>query len=49
MYQNENKAIQTSNQTTVEEHGDKKHLLMLLYQGGKYNKKKQTINSVRKL
>ena len=42
---NENKAAQTSNQTIVEKHDDKKHLLMIPYQGGKGE---QVIKSVRK-
>ena len=32
---NANEAVQTSNQTIVEKHDDKKHLLMIPYQGGK--------------
>ena len=32
---NETEATQTSNQTIVEKHDDKKHLLMIPYQGGK--------------
>ena len=42
---NENEAAQTSNQTIVEKHDDKKHLLMIPYQGGKGE---QVIKSVRK-
>ena len=32
---NEDEATQTSNQTIAEKHDDKKHLLMIPYQGGK--------------
>ena len=42
---NEIEAAQTSNQTIVEKHDDKKHLLMIPYQGGKGE---QVIKSVRK-
>ena len=42
---NENDAGQTSNQTIVEKHDDKKHLLMIQYKGGKGE---QVIKSVRK-
>ena len=41
---NENEAVQTSNQTIVEKHDDKKHL-MIPYQGGKGE---QVVKSVRK-
>ena len=40
-----NDATQTSNQTIVEKHDDKKHLLLMPYQG---EKGKQVIESVRK-
>ena len=42
---NENEAMQTSSQTIVEKHDDKKHLLMMPYQG---EKGEQVIKSVRK-
>ena len=42
---NEIEVMETSSQTTVERHDDKKHLLMIPYQGGK---KEQVIKSVRK-
>ena len=42
---NKNEATQTSNQTIVEKYDDKKHLLMILYQGGK---SEQVIKTVRK-
>ena len=42
---NKNEVAQTSNQTIVEKHGDKKHLLMIPYQGGKGD---QVIKLVRK-
>ena len=42
---NEIEAAQTSNQTIVEKHDDKKHLLMIPYQGGKGE---QAVKSVRK-
>ena len=42
---NENEATQTSSQTIVEKHDDKKHLLMMPYQG---EKGEQVIKSVRK-
>ena len=37
-FSNEIEATQTSNQTIVEENDDKKHVLMIPYQGGKDNK-----------
>ena len=43
---NEIEAAQTSNQIIVEKHDDKKHLLMIPYQGGK---EEQVIKSVRKI
>ena len=42
---NESEATQTSTQTILEKHDDKKHLLMIPYQGGKGE---QVIKSVRK-
>ena len=42
---NKNEVAQTSNQTIVEKHDDKKHLLMIPYQGGKGD---QVIKLVRK-
>ena len=42
---NDNEAAQTSKQTIVEQHDNKKHLLMIPYQGGKGE---QVIKSVRK-
>ena len=42
---NKNEATQISNQTIVEKHDDKKHLLMIPYQGGK---EEQAVKSVRK-
>ena len=42
---NENEAAETSNQTIVEKHDDKKHFLMMPYQRGKGE---QVIKSVRK-
>ena len=42
---NKIEAAQTSNPTKVEKHDDKKHLLMIPYQGGKGE---QVIKSVRK-
>ena len=42
---NKIEAAQTSNQTIVEKHDDKKHLLMIPYQGGKGE---QVIKSIRK-
>ena len=42
---NENETIQTSNQTIVGKHDNKKHLLMITYQG---EKQEQLIKSVRK-
>ena len=42
---NKIEAAQTSNQTIVEKHDDKKHLLMIPYQGGKGE---QFIKSIRK-
>ena len=41
---NENKTTKTSQQTIVEKHGDKKHLLMIPYQG---EKAEQVIKSSR--
>ena len=34
----ENEATQASNQTIVEKHDEKKHLLIMSYQGGKENR-----------
>ena len=44
-FSNKNEATQTSNQTIVEKLDDKKHLLMIPYQG---QKGEQVIKSVRK-
>ena len=43
---NKKEAKQTSNQKIAEKHVDKKHLLMISYEGGKVE---QVIKSVRKI
>ena len=42
---NKNEAAETSNQTIIEKHDDKKHVLMIPYQQGR---EEQVIESVRK-